>query len=295
MQTNQGAWSTYWQTQKTHSFMANEADQTLLDNLWQSWMENIHSEGRILDLATGNGAAIASMLPKVKDHKFVGVDYADIDLPTHESIEFSGNTDITALPFADDSFQGITSQFGFEYADKVKAFEELVRVLVAGGHFQLVVHHAGSAILESNMMRLEEISSLVDKNGLLSVLTNYVDQRITIEELEAAGQTLISNRQGRLTKSITGDVFATINYIVSFVAKERFQEASEHVNGLFGKLTAEQSRLKQLQNVALDEAALSCLVNAIGKYPVTVSSEPLYSSDNLLLAWVIKGRKCDRS
>ena len=63
-------------------------------------------------------------------------------------IELTGNTDLSKLPFPDALFDGVTSQFGIEYADLAAATREAIRVLVPGGRGHFVLHHAGGAITQ---------------------------------------------------------------------------------------------------------------------------------------------------
>ena len=54
------------------------------------------------------------------------------------------------LPFADQRFGAVVSQFGFEYSRRDPAAGEIARVLRPGGAMSLLVHHAASAVLATN-------------------------------------------------------------------------------------------------------------------------------------------------
>lgn len=99
---------------------------------------------RLLDLGTGEGqlarAAVAAGVPEV-----VGVDRSLAMVSA--ALERGGGTsviraDITALPFADTSFDAVTTSLVLEHvSDLPGAVAEIGRVLSPGGRFLLFVNH----------------------------------------------------------------------------------------------------------------------------------------------------------
>ncbi len=107
---------------------------------------DVHSTQRVLDVATGSGnAALAAAR---RGCAVVGSDYvpALLDRARRRAdaegleIEFVEG-DAEALPFADGSFDVVSSVFGAMFApDQEKAASELVRVAHSGGRIGVVAH-----------------------------------------------------------------------------------------------------------------------------------------------------------
>jgi ubiquinone/menaquinone biosynthesis C-methylase UbiE len=114
----------------------------------------------VLDAATGNGAiallAAKTSVAERNDLRISAVDYANINpiekankkelkqLCSH--IKFFPNTPIENLPFPDSTFDLITSQYGFEYAEKSAASKEIARTLKTGGSWVAICHFENSKI-----------------------------------------------------------------------------------------------------------------------------------------------------
>jgi ubiquinone/menaquinone biosynthesis C-methylase UbiE len=107
---------------------------------------DVHSTERLLDVATGSGnAALAAAR---RGCEVVGSDYvpALLDRARRRAdaegleIEFAEG-DVEALPFADGTFDVVSSVFGAMFApDQEKAASELARVARSGGRIGVVAH-----------------------------------------------------------------------------------------------------------------------------------------------------------
>ena len=107
---------------------------------------DVHSTERVLDVATGSGNAALAAARRGCD--VVGVDYVPGLLERARrraeaeglSIDFQEG-DAEALPFADASFDVVTSVFGAMFApDQEKTASELARVTRSGGRIGIVAH-----------------------------------------------------------------------------------------------------------------------------------------------------------
>ncbi|HSL77055.1 MAG TPA: methyltransferase domain-containing protein [Candidatus Limnocylindrales bacterium] len=107
---------------------------------------DVHSTERVLDVATGSGNAALAAARRRCD--VVGVDYVPALLDRGRmradaeglSIDFQGG-DAEALPFADSSFDVVSSVFGSMFApDQEKTASELARVTRSGGRIGVVAH-----------------------------------------------------------------------------------------------------------------------------------------------------------
>lgn len=150
------AWSSYWATGRLHS-CATSFDGNYEGAIGASWRQAfsaLPAGTRVLDLATGNGPLPALLWELYGDA--VQVDAVDLaglaptwhDAGKHASIRFHPGVDMEALPFADASFDLVTSQFGFEYADHGRTLAEVCRVAAPGASLRLVMHHHGSRLVE---------------------------------------------------------------------------------------------------------------------------------------------------
>jgi ubiquinone/menaquinone biosynthesis C-methylase UbiE len=148
----QSAWTEYWKNGPVESLPQDKAAGRLgaLDATWDEFFAEIPDGARLLDLATGGGDVVRRAVALEKHFKITGVDIADLSAVRatlkDPHVRLIGNVDISSLPLPDAAFDGVTSQFGIEYADLESAACEVMRVLAAGGRGRFVLHHAESAI-----------------------------------------------------------------------------------------------------------------------------------------------------
>ncbi len=155
------AWSDFWQHGSLTTFFQGSF-QTGYDgpvaDFWNAVFDELDDDRAILDLATGNGAipylAAARAEALGRNWQIVGVDYAIIHPSSDPRVRamLSGvmlhsgvSMEQTGMPA--DSFDLITSHFGFEYADPQAAGREARRLLKPGGRLVLVMHHPESAVV----------------------------------------------------------------------------------------------------------------------------------------------------
>lgn len=149
------AWGRLWQNGATDSFGStghSPAAQTPLAGLWLREFAALSSHARVLDIATGAGVLPRLLLQACK-HSTVECDAVDAaelpqaqlqrtNRPGQPQLRFHEHVFAENLPFADGSFDLVTSQFGVEYAELPLALAQVCRVLKPGGHLCLVMHHA---------------------------------------------------------------------------------------------------------------------------------------------------------
>ena len=157
-------WSRYWRHGTVTTFRGRFADnyEGRIRDHWQRLLDKVPAGGRVVDLATGNGA-VALICAEYgerlrREFEIVGIDSADIAPARHlvgqgsarhiDRVRFVGNTRLehTGLPSA--SFDLAASQFGIEYAEPAAAVDELHRLLKpADATFAALIHHTDSAVL----------------------------------------------------------------------------------------------------------------------------------------------------
>ncbi len=132
---------------------------------WFEFCQDLPEGAALLDLATGDGRVLRWMLSKRSDLKLLGIDLAPkLPMPPMGT-ETRGGIAMESLPFDDDRFGAVTSQFGFEYGDTKRVADEIARVLSPGGKVGLMVHRGDGPILEHNLRRRGELLWALKEKG----------------------------------------------------------------------------------------------------------------------------------
>ena len=139
----------------------------LIETSWADFFHALPTDADLLDLGTGNGAVLFLARKTRPDLSLTGVDQARTLPDPGTGIRLLPETKLTSLPFDDNTFGAVTSQFAIEYSALNKSTAELKRVLRPGGAFQLLCHHSESVIVTHNLSRLAAIKDLLSPNGLL--------------------------------------------------------------------------------------------------------------------------------
>ncbi len=166
------AWSRYWSTANPKSSgclpEAPKAVEDRIQEIWSSFLSTLPQNARLLDIGTGGGAVLKSALISRPDLQLTGIDYAASLPDLGKQVTMIPKTKLEQLPFRDESFEVITSQFALEYAALPKALAEIKRVLVPTGFFLFLCHHAEGIIIEHNVSRQAAIKDLLAGSGLLN-------------------------------------------------------------------------------------------------------------------------------
>ncbi|MBU1757143.1 MAG: class I SAM-dependent methyltransferase [Alphaproteobacteria bacterium] len=135
---------------------------------WSGFAEKLPRSARLLDLASGDGRVLKWLLARRRDLKLTGVDLAP-ELPqAPRGTRLRGGIAMEALPFPDDRFHAVTSQFGIEYSDLARSAAEIARVLRTDGRVALLVHRCDGPILEHNKQRAQAIGWALDEERVLA-------------------------------------------------------------------------------------------------------------------------------
>ncbi|MEL7447269.1 MAG: class I SAM-dependent methyltransferase [Pseudomonadota bacterium] len=124
---------------------------------WLEFIKDLEGRAKLLDLATGDGRVLRWMIGARDDLDLIGIDLApQLPLPP-KGTETRGGVSMEDLPFDDNTFIAVVSQFGFEYGDVTKVASEIARVLAPAGRVGLMVHRGDGPILEHNLARREQL------------------------------------------------------------------------------------------------------------------------------------------
>lgn len=180
------AWSRYWSSGALHSCVTTYRENYAgtLGGQWITWLESLPHDAHVLDIATGNGA-----LPKLGIEltnrprlTFDAIDVAALhpgwwerlDAPTRARVRFQGGVTAENLPFADDTFDAVASQFGLEYSSTSRSLPEAVRVLKPGGCWATVLHHEESIVVRNARAELQHAAWIDSAGGLLATVEELV-------------------------------------------------------------------------------------------------------------------------
>jgi SAM-dependent methyltransferase len=171
------AWTAYWRAGRGASCFHGADVEVRLTQIWDAFVDEMPDGARLVDLATGNGTVARTCAARARARairlRIEGVDAAQIDPPSHAAdpdqlfrdIRFRGEVRLEALPFEAASFDGVVSQFGFEYAEEEKAAAEAARVLASGGRLRFVVHARDGGVFRDIAARAERLRSVLAERG----------------------------------------------------------------------------------------------------------------------------------
>lgn len=169
------SWSQYWQHGALHSLTGSLSGQlhshAILD-FWRLQFSTLGRHDRVLDIGTGNGFLpwLLTRTPLDGMPQVDAIDLADVrptwlselDDAVRSRLHLHSAVAAEALPFPDDTFDLVVSQYGFEYADQPIATREVARVLKPGGRVALVMHAAGSVLHGTALAEQQHCRTLLD-------------------------------------------------------------------------------------------------------------------------------------
>ena len=177
------AWTEFWHDQNESDGCcahAPEIQQPINDH-WAIFAKSLDQGNEVLDLACGTGAAARRLVATNPALRVTGVDFATVPANADRRVEILPNVRMEQLPFADSSFDGAVSQFGFEYGAVELASAELSRVLRPRASFSFLVHHADGRIARdsvSHRQALQEISGRAMEAAFMSGDAAQLDRHL---------------------------------------------------------------------------------------------------------------------
>ncbi len=299
----QDPWSLYWQSDCLDSCVVTKSkeDFRAITAFWERLAKRLEDGAQVLDLATGNGTVPAALLNANNALQVRGVDLASIDPLRYlsdpgvlDKVRFQADVDICQLPFEDESFDAVTSQFGIEYAPLEQAIPELLRIATQGGRIHLVMHHADSEIVVPARLKCQEMETLLADGGVVPTLRAFLDGEQRHEVLEAAGQAHLSSAVRR-TAPVSGQIFEGVKRVMTSANKGDMPAANALCDGMTMRLSADRDRLRQLDDAALDaerfQAVVKMLEDGGTRTDVATSLGSNEGADDHLIGWQYCGVK----
>lgn len=257
------AWSHYWRTTPAASRGCLPdlpgVAASHLQEIWRQFFASLPRSARLLDLGTGGGAVLTEAHAVRPDLQLSGVDYAAVLPELDPAITLYPETRIEQLPFADGSFEVITSQFALEYGNVSAAIQEVSRVSTFEGKYLFICHHADGVIVRDNLARLKALRETLSPAGLLSTAIQAVRRRkkSAPETWQRLARVFTTTQLKHPDQSIVKEVADDIARIMAD------SESMEKLLALRHAVEMEGQRIMALKKAALTEGQARVLAEAL--------------------------------
>ena len=301
-------WDHYWDLTKALSSFG-DANTALgyPEEVLNFWDEVVLEKGEgavYLDLATGKGALAIWLQCLLKRKKIsgsvYGCDLANIDELKITSdvdeinsainkVKFQFNTSLENLPYPNEYFDILVSQFGFEYSNWSHSLNEAFRVLKKDGEIILMMHHPDSVITNDCKSGLKILNWMLESN-ILNELESLVTLKLQghIELFQTRNKEVIQKIQ---SLNISNDEeklwFADIMSKVSKIMLNIDQTSKTKLNSLQNALRQQIERLLDQTSVAFSEDEIYEKFEA-AKLKNMKMSIATFNVNNELFCWQIK-------
>lgn len=301
-------WSDYWSQGNITSFSGAHKDgyQGIFRSTWELFFKaSLFDHCRVLDLATGSGALlhIATNINNSRellDVKLTGVDYSSCDNIENDQFNVLFNTDIQALPFQDQTFDLVTSNFGVEYADVALTLSEVSRVLSADGKFNFVCHSQDSDIVLSNRKTHacgEQVLSPGNACDNLKAMFHQLDVKSksgAMDEIAAAKARDLANEQLAKAHETHGDALfdtGVIDALNNLLRDKSSTNREQQFSAFMEDLKISQQRLQLLFNAALSNDNIEHLVTTAKSVGLSMMTSVLQDEKQRKVGVVLTGTR----
>jgi ubiquinone/menaquinone biosynthesis C-methylase UbiE len=208
-------------------------------------------------------------------------------------MEYYGGVDARSLPFCDQSFQWVTSQFGIEYAGFEQALVEAARV--CGRGMKMLVHAAEGVVVRQNVMQADQADWILNDLHLPDRLAEHFSD----PSLKSASA--IDQRLGAIRKRGETDENVTLLesvYSAALASQKHWEmkgqrAAREAVAELAAQLARHRDRMRLLGGAGIErpriEAAMADL-RARGFEELRVEEERFGADNHLVGYWLEANR-----
>ncbi|ALS99192.1 class I SAM-dependent methyltransferase [Lacimicrobium alkaliphilum] len=284
--TDAKGWDSYWQSQQNTQALAVQTGYTdPLEQHWQAFFNRAlrqYASPVLLELACGNGAVINTLPHAFTDSvNAVGLDisiHGIANLLRHHPQSSGVVASADALPFQQQRFDLVVSQFGAEYASS-NALLQALPLLKEKGLMAALVHFQGSDIYQASEHACEISGELEQqqilseaKKALLAAIRcaagdiprdvfREVDMAFApvVKSLESIIRTCRHQDLGNKLKRLHGDIAR----IYQFPDRYQQQEVGQWMDRVAEDFAAYYSRMTALVDAALSEEQLTDLKQLI--------------------------------
>ena len=319
-------WDQYWHSNRIASCFDGGSQTNYQGEVRKSWelfFSSLANKSRILDLCTGNGAVplIAGEVSEKNNKQFsiTGADLANIDparfLQGYASlpfkINFKGGVNAEDLPYENESFDVVTSQYGIEYGDVAKVFGEMARVVAAGGKVKMVIHARDGIVVKNCKVDAEEANFLLNgplfgaAEKAITMVSRYgrgdvqrtseINQDLqkadanfaqAVEEVAAKLKNAVNPMMRDNAINILVHTYRHFNHFDESVLLGKLKE-------LYGEISAHANRLSALDNASIDQQGAEKWAKNLASLGFeNVTNEPMFDgAKDRLIAWQIAADK----
>lgn len=203
---NRDSWSRYWAKRPTHSLHGTfDADYgPAIAGFWKGVCSRVATGSSVLDIATGNGALPRMMLDWRSDLHIDAIDAAHVAVDWQPpqgtaAPAFHSGVSCEVLPFRDNCFDLVTSQYGIEYSSLDRSLAEVARTLREGGMFAAIMHSADSRITAVTREELGHVRQLLADGAAMDCLASIIPL-IAIASTPAGREQLNADAAARATR-----------------------------------------------------------------------------------------------
>lgn len=299
---NEAAWADFWRSGGVGPESGCLPSRLrLIDavqrRVWQQVARQLPRNARVLDLGTGDGAVLAKIRDVRTDLKLIGVDSSPVLRPAPKGVTLKSAVPMEALPFPPASFDLVTSQFGFEYAETEKVGPEVFRVLRRQRTFVFIIHHAEGRIVEHNAGRVEVLAWAVRESGLLEKAEALAKAR-TIANIATPRlfRDAPADARRRFADQPVGEEFVTaILQTLELGRRAPLAESIEVLSTLRARAENEIARIEALGRAARTPQQIGIIrrnLQAAGfevEEPATLNED----GERRPFGWILRGNKRD--
>lgn len=282
--TPHAAWSDFWANQTSKEagggclpsgYQGIDAAQ---QEHWRSYAKTLPKSAQVLDLATGDGRVMRWIMSARRDAKVTGCDMADEIPPAPRGAKVRAGVQMEDLPFPDDRFHTVVSQFGFEYGDTENVAKEAARVMRDGGTMAILTHRQDGPILAHNLKRREQIRWAIEDRDLPSIARQSLQLRgrgiftipTAIHQAPADGARLFGAR------SAAWEIAEALRQTLAMSRHDHPSNVAQLIDTLVARARNELGRIASLEaacSTTADEDRFAATIEAAGFEPI--KSEPV--------------------
>lgn len=301
MSSQANNWSAYWQHDGAGGevFVGPEGQiNAEIAALWRSVFAGVGAGARVIDIACGAGSIFAN-LSEPDNYELVAADLS-IDalelLRTRARGAYAVVASASALPFRQNSFDLVVSQFGVEYAGP-EAFEQALRLLKPGGRVVTLSHiqhgfiDRKNAALQAGVRKAEEVGFI----ALAVRLTRAAFSGVGIEDAvrqfqpgEKEMAAFVAEHPGGLH----GHLYSGFRQLFERRARYDEDDILGWLDGMASELDLNRLRLEEMRKAALDDTAIEKGRAAAARCGVSLTVRQMTLAGHALpVAWHIEGLK----
>lgn len=301
---NAEGWSDYWREEGRKGEVFVDADgnkHPALTQFWQQKFEDLPTDARIVDIASGAGSIFAELdsLDKYELHAN-DLSPAAIELLTERMPSVTAIVAGAArLPYDDGSFDLVVSQFGIEYAGEA-AFGEAARLVSADGRLVALVHYRDGHIDRRNAAELD--AARIARDGDFIGHAIAVTRAVYAEDAAAFEQSFsdfgpaekaLAAAHDAQDHGVHAHLYAGFRRLFENRAQYDESDITDWLEAMRGELDRSIERLQTMREAALDREAVARIEAKLrdgGFDPVSVGAF-VTPGNSTPVAWSLEARR----